>query len=136
MPFIYSNFQSTKPQYNIACILSRMAATFRFRQTAKNYILLCSWLSRTDFVPMKIRTTQPVIFRACKKAKERANHVSGLSCLLKPFVSWLHCKVTHYFLFMQAFRKKISENRRKSLKWLQKAWKIASKVKYINKDNE
>ena len=136
MPFIYSNFQSTKPQYNIACILSSMAATFRFRQTAKNYILLCSWLSRTDFVPMQIRTTQPVIFRACKKAKERANRVSGLSCLLKPFVSWLHCKGTHYFLFMQAFRQKISENRRKSLKWLQKAWKIDSKVKYSNKDNE
>ena len=53
----------------------------------KGYILLCSRLSRTDFVPMKIRTTQPVIFRACKKAKERANRVSGFSCLLKPFVS-------------------------------------------------
>ena len=36
VPFIYSNFQSTKPQYNIACILSRMAANaFRFRRTAK-----------------------------------------------------------------------------------------------------
>lgn len=36
VPFIYSNFQSTKPQYNIACILSRMAANaFRFRLTAK-----------------------------------------------------------------------------------------------------
>ena len=53
----------------------------------KSYILLCSGLSGTDFVPIKIRTTQPAIFRACKKAKERANHVSGLSCLLKPFVS-------------------------------------------------
>ena len=94
MPFIYSNFQSTKPQYNIACILSRMAANaFRFRLTAKKLYTTTYRTFRYCVVSVRYVLLDPSSFVHVKKSKNELTNYRMFAWL--PFV----CLMQRYALF-------------------------------------